>query len=72
LRRPHNKRAFWTYTKTFTRLAQRAVSPLRPWAPNCVGVLDLALVVRAEQVPNPTLTIVALALRTADSLARLG
>ena len=46
-------RTLWKTTKQVVGRAQRLVDPLRPWALNRLGQLDVALVVRAEQAPNP-------------------
>jgi choline dehydrogenase-like flavoprotein len=46
-------RAMWMYSKKLTRWAQQHVDPLRPWLLHRFGLVDLALVVRAEQAPNP-------------------
>jgi len=46
-------RRLWTTTKRAVSLIQRAVDPLRPWLLHKAGRLDVALLVRAEQAPNP-------------------
>jgi choline dehydrogenase-like flavoprotein len=46
-------RALWMTTKKLATFAQRHVDPLRPWLLHRAGRLDLALVLRAEQAPNP-------------------
>jgi choline dehydrogenase-like flavoprotein len=46
-------RALWIATKKAATWAQRRVDPLRPWLLYKAGLRDLALVVRAEQSPNP-------------------
>jgi choline dehydrogenase-like flavoprotein len=46
-------RRLWTTTKRAVGLAQRIVDPLRPWLLHKAGRLDVALLVRAEQAPNP-------------------
>lgn len=46
-------RAVWMTTKRLATFAQRHVDPLRPWLFHKAGMLDLALVIRAEQAPNP-------------------
>jgi len=46
-------RTLWMYTKKLMRLGQRIVDPLRPWTMYQMGLLELALVVRGEQSPNP-------------------
>ena len=46
-------RALWITTKKLAGWAQRHVDPLRPWLLNRLGRVDVALLVRAEQAPNP-------------------
>lgn len=46
-------RALWMTTKKATKWAQRRIDPLRPWLLHAAGLRELALVVRAEQAPNP-------------------
>jgi choline dehydrogenase-like flavoprotein len=46
-------RTLWKATKSAATWAQRTVDPLRPWLLHKAGRLDLALLVRAEQAPNP-------------------
>lgn len=46
-------RMIWMLTKQASSWAQRKVDPLRPWLLHKLGMLDLALVVRAEQAPHP-------------------
>lgn len=46
-------RALWMGTKTVASWAQRHVDPLRPWLLHRAGRAELALLVRAEQAPNP-------------------
>ncbi|MBO9710099.1 MAG: GMC family oxidoreductase [Caulobacter sp.] len=46
-------RTVWMATKKAATWAQRRVDPLRPWLLHKAGLRDLALVVRAEQSPNP-------------------
>ncbi|WCT71872.1 GMC family oxidoreductase [Sphingomonas naphthae] len=46
-------RTMWKATKQIVGRAQRLVDPLRPWVLNRLGQLDVALIVRAEQAPNP-------------------
>ena len=47
-------RSLWIATKRFAGWAQRIVDPLRPWLLNKAGQLQVALLVRAEQAPNPS------------------
>jgi choline dehydrogenase-like flavoprotein len=46
-------RALWMATKTAARWAQQRIDPARPWLLHQLGLRDVALVVRAEQAPNP-------------------
>ncbi|HZG10182.1 MAG TPA: GMC family oxidoreductase [Allosphingosinicella sp.] len=46
-------RALWMATKKAAGWAQRHVDPARPWLLHKVGSLEVALLVRAEQAPNP-------------------
>lgn len=46
-------RTLWKAAKQTVRVLQRATDPLRPWLLHRLGMLDVALVVRAEQAPNP-------------------
>lgn len=46
-------RALWMRTKQGTQMVLRYSEPLRPWLLHKMGLLDVALVVRAEQAPNP-------------------
>lgn len=46
-------RALWMVTKKAAGWAQRHVDPARPWLLHKLGNLELALLVRGEQAPNP-------------------
>ncbi|HYI40831.1 MAG TPA: GMC oxidoreductase, partial [Allosphingosinicella sp.] len=46
-------RALWMVTKKAAGWAQRHVDPARPWLLHKIGNLELALLVRGEQAPNP-------------------
>ncbi|AKM08914.1 FAD-dependent oxidoreductase [Croceicoccus naphthovorans] len=46
-------RTLWMRTKQATHFILKYSEPLRPWLLHRMGVLDIALVVRAEQAPNP-------------------
>ena len=46
-------RALWMATKKAAGWAQRHVDPARPWLLHKLGNLDVALLVRGEQAPNP-------------------
>ncbi|HET9458660.1 MAG TPA: GMC family oxidoreductase [Sphingomicrobium sp.] len=49
----HLTRAAWRRAKSLVTSAQMIIDPLRPWLMHRLGLLDLALLVRAEQAPNP-------------------
>jgi choline dehydrogenase-like flavoprotein len=46
-------RALWMATKKAAGWAQRHVDPARPWLLHKLGSLDITLLVRGEQAPNP-------------------
>lgn len=46
-------RALWRQGKKAVTSLQMVADPLRPWLMNRLGMLDIALLVRAEQSPNP-------------------
>ncbi|MBB4632252.1 FAD-dependent oxidoreductase [Sphingosinicella soli] len=46
-------RGLWMLTKRAASFVQERADPLRPWLLHKTGGLDLALLVRAEQAPNP-------------------
>ncbi|MEA3054558.1 MAG: hypothetical protein QOG72_3461 [Sphingomonadales bacterium] len=46
-------RTLWMATKKAAGWAQRHVDPARPWLLSRMGGLELALLVRGEQAPNP-------------------
>ncbi|MEZ5749627.1 MAG: GMC family oxidoreductase [Caenibius sp.] len=46
-------RAAWMSVKRTAATVQSAIDPLRPWLLNRLGYLELALLVRSEQAPNP-------------------
>jgi len=46
-------RRLWMATKRAAAWTQRHVDPLRPWLLHKAGQLEVALLVRAEQAPNP-------------------
>lgn len=46
-------RALWMVTKKAAGWAQRHIDPARPWLLHKIGNLDVALLVRGEQAPNP-------------------
>lgn len=46
-------RTLWMATKKAATWAQRHTDPLRPWLLHKLGLRELALLIRAEQAPNP-------------------
>jgi len=46
-------RTLWKAMKRTVHALQKVVDPARPWLQQTLGMADLALVVRAEQAPNP-------------------
>jgi choline dehydrogenase-like flavoprotein len=46
-------RALWMHAKKAATWAQRHFDPLRPWLLHKAGKLEITLLVRAEQAPNP-------------------
>lgn len=46
-------RGLWMATKRMAGWAQRHVDPARPWLLHKLGRLDISLLVRGEQAPNP-------------------
>lgn len=46
-------RAVWMNVKRTVTYLQRQTDPLRPWLLHRLGRLELALLIRAEQAPNP-------------------
>lgn len=46
-------RALWMVTKSAATWVQRRTDPLRPWLLHQCGLREIALLVRAEQAPNP-------------------
>src|SRR3546814_8329920 len=50
-------RALWMTTKKAASWAQRHIDPARPWLLHKLGNLDIALLVRGEQAPNPDSTV---------------
>lgn len=60
-------RGLWQATKKGVHLAQSVVDPARPWLLHKLGFVDLALLVRAEQAPNPESRVML-----ADTTDKLG
>ncbi len=46
-------RALWMTTKKAAAWTQQRIDPARPWLLHKLGFVDVALLVRAEQAPNP-------------------
>ena len=63
-------RALWMATKKAAGWAQRHVDPARPWLLHKMGNLEVALLVRAEQAPNPQSRIVLTGERDALGVPR--
>lgn len=63
-------RSLWMAAKRAATWGQRVVDPLRPWLLHKTGKLDLALLVRAEQAPNPDSRVTLSAERDALGLPR--
>jgi choline dehydrogenase-like flavoprotein len=63
-------RAAWKGVKAAVRHIQSVSDPLRPWLLHRLGKLELALLVRAEQAPNPDSRVMLSAERDATGLPR--
>ena len=63
-------RAAWKGVKSAVRHIQTVSDPLRPWLLHRMGKLELALLVRAEQAPNPDSRVTLSAERDATGLPR--
>jgi choline dehydrogenase-like flavoprotein len=63
-------RALWMATKKAAGWAQRHVDPARPWLLHKLGSLDVALLVRGEQAPNPESRVTLAAERDATGVPR--
>jgi choline dehydrogenase-like flavoprotein len=64
-------RALWMVTKKAAGWAQRHIDPARPWLLHKLGSLEVALLVRAEQAPNPDSRINLLPERDATGVPRV-
>jgi choline dehydrogenase-like flavoprotein len=64
-------RALWMATKSAAKWVQRQADPLRPWLLHKLGLRDVALLVRAEQSPNPESRVVLSNLRDPLGMPRL-
>jgi len=64
-------RAAWRRAKSMVTAAQMVADPLRPWLLHRMGILDLALLVRAEQAPNPDSRITLTGERDALGMPRV-
>ncbi|QDP19526.1 FAD-dependent oxidoreductase [Sphingomonas xanthus] len=63
-------RSLWKATKQLVRGYTGAIGPLHPWAMKRLNNLDLALVVRAEQAPNPDSRVLLSDSRDASGMPR--
>ncbi len=63
-------RSLWKMTKKGVGWLQYRTDPWRPWLLNRMGRLDVALVVRAEQAPNPDSRVVLTGERDALGMPR--
>jgi choline dehydrogenase-like flavoprotein len=63
-------RAAWKGVKSAVRHIQSVSDPLRPWLLHRMGKLELALLVRAEQAPNPDSRVTLSAEADATGLPR--
>jgi choline dehydrogenase-like flavoprotein len=64
-------RSMWMYAKRSVGWMQRKVDPFRPWLLHKLGLVDLALLVRAEQAPNPASRVTLSPDRDAFGVPRL-
>ncbi|MCR5875034.1 GMC family oxidoreductase [Phenylobacterium sp. J426] len=64
-------RALWMTTKSAVKWAQQRTDPLRPWLLHRLGLRDLALLVRAEQAPNPSSRVLLTSQRDPLGVPRL-
>lgn len=64
-------RALWMTAKSAVKWAQQRTDPLRPWLLHRLGLRDLALLVRAEQAPNPASRVLLTSQRDALGMPRL-
>jgi choline dehydrogenase-like flavoprotein len=67
----HITRAAWRRAKSLVTSAQMLVDPLRPWLLHRLGWMDLSLLVRAEQAPNPDSRITLTGERDALGMPRV-
>ncbi len=64
-------RTAWMHAKKTVGWLQRQVDPFRPWALHKLGQLDLTMLVRAEQAPNPLSRVTLSNERDAFGMRRL-
>jgi choline dehydrogenase-like flavoprotein len=64
-------RRLWMATKKAAGWAQRHVDPARPWLLHKLGRVDIALLVRAEQAPNPDSRVALTGERDATGVPRV-
>ena len=64
-------RTLWMATKKAAGWAQRHVDPARPWLLHKLGSLDVTLLVRGEQAPNPESRVALAEERDASGVPRV-
>jgi choline dehydrogenase-like flavoprotein len=64
-------RALWMHVKRTATYLQRKSDPLRPWLLHRAGRLELALLIRAEQAPNPSSRVTIGAVKDAFGVPRI-
>ena len=64
-------RSMWRMTKQMVRGYTGLTGPFHPWAMKRLGSLDLALVIRAEQAPNPDSRVMLDSARDATGMQRV-
>ena len=64
-------RALWMVTKKAAGWAQRHIDPARPWLLHKLGNLEVALLVRGEQAPNPDSRVTLAAEKDAAGVPRV-
>jgi choline dehydrogenase-like flavoprotein len=64
-------RALWMMTKKAATWAQQRTDPFRPWLLHALGFRDIALLVRAEQAPNPDSRVLLTGMRDPLGVPRL-
>ncbi|HYE26907.1 MAG TPA: GMC family oxidoreductase [Allosphingosinicella sp.] len=64
-------RSLWMVTKKAAAWAQRHVDPARPWLLHKLGGVEIALLVRGEQAPNPASRVTLTGEKDASGLPRV-